>query len=171
MHCSAPFFLPNPFQRLWSCSLHSASYIPLTPPRIYKPKQEQSFALFTVISYLNFRSARSFLHLPCPQKNYTARQKHTPALRLQRRLPPPSLKKLIRTSFRFSVRAICVSHPRSARRRLASLSLRQAEKALRFATLLFHLPSVGSGLLYLLCFSPPTPTPPDHPPHKTVESQ
>lgn len=87
-------------------------------------------------------SFHSFLHLLCPQKNYTSRQKHTPALRFQRRLSVPS--------FRFApLRAISASHPRSTRYRLAPLtaaskestSLRSAAFPLAFVRLKAALPA------------------------------
>jgi len=87
----------------------------------YKPKQEQSFHRSLRSCLTSF--THSFLHLPCPQKNYTAQQKHTPALRFQRRLSEPSLQ--IAHSFLislFSVLAIPASHLRSTRYRLAPLT-------------------------------------------------
>ena len=74
------------------------------------------------------------LALPA-KKNYTAQQKHTPALRFQRRLSEPSLQ--IAHSFLISlffVQAIPASHLRSTRYRLAPLTTASREStSLRFA--------------------------------------
>mgnify|MGYP001160688375 CR=1 FL=1 len=63
-----------------------------------------------------------------------------------------------------SLRASCCLRPRSTRLRLAPLPSASLKKALRFVPLLFHSPSVGSRLHYLLCFhfaltQPPTTHP------------
>ena len=132
MQCSVSFFCP-PFQRLWSCSLYFVPQSARTTTTFIKPKQEQSFHRSLRSCLTSF--TLSFLHLPCPQKNYTARQKHTPALRFQRRLSEPSLQ--IAHSFLislFSVLAIPASHLRSTRYRLAPLTTASREStSLRFA--------------------------------------
>lgn len=83
----------------------------------------------------------------------------------------PLYKSLIRSSFRFfpfwlSLPATFVPLAIGSR-----LSLRQAGKALHFVSLLSHLPSFGSGLLYLLGFPLRPRTAPDHPPLKKEEAQ
>ena len=168
MQCSVSFFCP-PFQRLWSCSLYFVPQSARTTTTFIKPKQEQSFHRSLRSCLTSF--THSFLHLPCPQKNYTAQQKHTPALRFQRRLSEPSLQiahsfLISLFSFRLSLPATFVPLAIGSR-----LSLRQAGKALHFVSLLSHLPSFGSGLLYLLGFPLRPRTAPDHPPLKKEEAQ
>jgi len=100
-------FFAQPFSAVVVVFASFVSQSAHTTTNYIKPKQEQSFISLKA-SCTSTLFAPFFLHLPCPQKNYTPRQKTTPALRLQRRLSAPS--------FRFApLWAISVSHPRSTR--------------------------------------------------------
>lgn len=125
----------------------------------YKTQARAVIHFAQCASYLNtFRSIHSCT-CPAHKKNYTSQQKHTPALRFQRRLSAPS--------FRFApFRAISVSHPRSTRWRLAPLTTASKQSTpLRFATLLLAFVRLKAALPAL--FFPHRPhTAPDHPPLK-----
>ena len=154
MFCSV--FCPNPFQRLWSCSLLSFLNT-LTPPRIiYNPsKSSHSFRSMCLVP--QHVSLHSFLHLPCPQKtplhSKNIRQPCVYNLGCQR---PHSASLHCGLSLSATLAPLADG---------SRLSLRQASKALHCVPLLCYLPSFGSRLLYLLCFSaspthsprPPTP--------------
>lgn len=161
MFCSV--FCPNPFQRLWSCSLLSFLNT-LTPPRIIYNPSKSSHSFRSICLVPQHVSLHSFLHLPCPQKtplhSKNIRQPCVFNVGCQR----PLFKNSFVPHFVFFVRAISASHPRFTRYRLAPLttasrestSLRSAAFPLAFVRLKAALPALFSASP---THSPRPPTP------------
>lgn len=157
-------FFAHPFQRSLPCSFWSF-LPPLTPQNnCLIPKQECRRSFVHFIPQATFIHSFTSSHLPKPTKKFTTLQKYAPALRFQRSRPQPSLQIALSFLNRFFPLVLSASATLSPLADGSRLSLRQAEKALHCVTPLFHLPSVGSRLFYLLCFSLCPRTAPDHPP-------
>ena len=157
---SVPFFCPNPFQRSLPCSFWSC--LPtLTPQNILYPKQECRRSLRKLHSTSSISFAHSVATLALTHKKTTLHSKNSASPAVNGSRPQPSFR------YRY-IPGYLPPPPSLHSQRLAPLP-QSAVQTLHFIPLFVHLLSVGSGLLYLLCFPLRPRTAPDHPPQKAVE--
>lgn len=161
LQCSVSFFLPHPLiglcrVRFGRTSRHSHRKI------LFKPKQESRRSFVLYIPQVPFRSLFPVATLAQPAKKTTL---HSKKSRQPCRKRQPSAA-LISLSLHCGLPAAAALSPLAT----ASPLPQSAVQKLRYASHFVQLLSVGSRLLYLLCFSLRPRTAPDHPPQKTVEN-
>jgi hypothetical protein len=135
-------------------------YIPAAHTAKHCLSQSKSRHTFSTFRCATFRSFLPALAFPAKKLHFTAKTCASPAA--SGRQPQPSFRCA-------TLRAICVCHPRSTRRRLAPLHS-TGKKSLRYTPPIFYLFRSGSRLFYLRCFVLRPRTAPDHPPLKQLKS-
>ena len=141
-------FYRNPFHWLQSCSFRCATF---TPPRISYPKQQPSFFHFITLRFISF-----FHSGTCSTLKKTSLHGKKSRQPCRKRLPP--------AAFHYVPRHLLAAP--SLHSQTARASPYTSKKITPFHSANFLLASVGSRLLYLLCFPLRPRTAPDHPPLK-----
>jgi hypothetical protein len=77
LQCFVSFFCPALF---YGCGRVHSAIAPVTPPRFFYPARVAGLSVWTVPLRSTSINTSNPPHLPCPQKNFTARQKSRPAL-------------------------------------------------------------------------------------------